>query len=227
MNHSIGVEFSIERQAIALGFKKMAGMLRSCIQSSLKLSNSVVAMSGIAMVLYGLWMIRVLHRESGFPPFEDSDYPNPWFIYTFLGFGVVVCLIALSGHIAAETSNGCCLYVYLAFLCLLLLLEAGLTVDVLINPTWEEDFPFDPTRNLYKLQDFIAKNFDFCKWIGLSIVSAQGLSFLFAITLKALRPPREILDDTDDEEFADSRVSLLRNFSHPRVLGNPVYSATK
>lgn len=32
------------------------------------------------------------------------------FIYTFLGLGVTFCVITCSGHVAAETANGCCLY---------------------------------------------------------------------------------------------------------------------
>lgn len=32
------------------------------------------------------------------------------FIYTFLGLGAIVCLFTCFGHAAAETANGCCLY---------------------------------------------------------------------------------------------------------------------
>lgn len=35
---------------------------------------------------------------------------NCRFIYTFLGLGITVCVITCSGHIAADTANGCCLY---------------------------------------------------------------------------------------------------------------------
>lgn len=33
------------------------------------------------------------------------------FIYTILGLGISLCFITCSGHIAAETANGCCLYI--------------------------------------------------------------------------------------------------------------------
>lgn len=33
------------------------------------------------------------------------------FIYAFLGLGAILCVVTCAGHIAAETVNGCCLYV--------------------------------------------------------------------------------------------------------------------
>jgi hypothetical protein len=38
------------------------------------------------------------------------------FIYAFLGLGVTFCVITCSGHVAAETANGCCLYL-VSFFC--------------------------------------------------------------------------------------------------------------
>jgi hypothetical protein len=35
--------------------------------------------------------------------------PVPWFIYAFLGAGIITCLVTCTGHIAAETSQGFCL----------------------------------------------------------------------------------------------------------------------
>lgn len=32
------------------------------------------------------------------------------FIYSFLGLGAILCVVTCAGHIAAETVNGCCLY---------------------------------------------------------------------------------------------------------------------
>ncbi|PON87830.1 hypothetical protein TorRG33x02_163750 [Trema orientale] len=84
----------------------MARMVKSCIQSILKLVNSVMGMLGIAMILYALWLIRVWQRKmDDHFPFGDSDNPAPWFIYTFLGLGITLCVITCSGHIAAATAN--------------------------------------------------------------------------------------------------------------------------
>ncbi|XP_022726145.1 tetraspanin-19-like isoform X2 [Durio zibethinus] len=148
---------------------------------------------------------------------------NCRFIYTFLGLGVTLCVITCSGHVAAETANGCCLYFYMAFIFLLLMLEAAVTTDVFLNRDWEEDFPADPSGSFNKFKDFIRSNFEFCKWIGLSIVFVQGLCILLAMLVKALGPHQyyESDDDIDPE-----RVPLLKNDVHPTyVVGSPIYGS--
>ncbi|WJX49770.1 Tetraspanin-19, variant 2 [Trifolium repens] len=187
----------------------MVRVLRSCIQSLLKLVNSVIGMAGLAMILYSAWMIRVWKRNMGDLPFDHhSDYPPPWFIYAFLGLGVTFCVITCSGHVAAETANGCCLYLYMVFVVLLLMLEAAVTVDVFLNRDWREDFPKDPSGNFDQFKNFIQTNFEMCKWIGLSLVSVQGFSLLLAMILKALGPHQYY--DSDDE-YTPDRVPLLMN----------------
>ncbi|KAA8525037.1 hypothetical protein F0562_011469 [Nyssa sinensis] len=206
----------------------MSRVLRSCIQSLLKLVNSVIGMVGIAMILYGCWMIRVWqqHMDDPPPPFAPLDSPAPWFIYTFLGLGVMLCVITCSGHIAAETANGCCLYSYVLFVLLLLMLEAAVTLDVFLNHNWEEDFPEDPTGNFKDFKDFIRSNFEMCKWIGLSVVSVQGLCMFLAMILKAMGPHPERCYDSDDD-YTPDRVPLLKNYVHPPpyVVGDPVYGS--
>lgn len=63
----------------------MGGVVRSCIQSILKLVNSLIGMAGLAMILYAGWMIRYWQRKTGELPFGDSDYPPPWY-QLFLSF---------------------------------------------------------------------------------------------------------------------------------------------
>ncbi|XP_057247729.1 tetraspanin-19 isoform X2 [Beta vulgaris subsp. vulgaris] len=149
------------------------------------------------------------------------------FIYTFLGLGVIFCVITCSGHIAAETLNGCCLYLYMMIVFLLLVLEGVVTADVFLNHHWEQDFPKDVSGNLHELKVFVGENFDFCKWIGLSILAAQGLSFLLAMVLKAMGPHRERYYDSD-EEYASTRHPLLRNSANPpHVAVDPLYMPNK
>ncbi|KAL1821671.1 hypothetical protein ACET3Z_016540 [Daucus carota] len=201
----------------------MGKMIRSCFQSMLKLVNSLVAMVGLAMVLYALWMFRVWHQNV-----DDSDFLPPWFIYTFFGIGASLCVITCSGHIAAETANGCCLFLYMLFVFLLLMLEAAVTVDVFFNRDWEEDFPEDSTGKFDDLKVFIRKNFEMCKWIGLSIVAIQGLCVLFAMILKALGPHRQSSYESDDD-YTPEGVPLLKNYVHQPsyVAKDPLYGSRK
>ncbi|KAJ6878171.1 hypothetical protein NC651_030802 [Populus alba x Populus x berolinensis] len=197
----------------------MASVMRSCIQSILKLVNCLIGMVGIAMVLYSIWLIRVWEREmGGFPFFEDDDDVTPWFIYTFLGLGVTLSVITCFGHIAAETANGCCLYLITSYHKSLLTIYM---VIILFYVTWHQDFPKDPSGSFDRFKGFVRSNFELCKWTGLSIVSVQGLSFLVAMILKAIGPHPSY--DSDDD-YASDRAPLLKDDVHPPpyVVGNPV-----
>ncbi|XAR55491.1 hypothetical protein NMG60_11035569 [Bertholletia excelsa] len=206
----------------------MSRLVRSCIQSLLKLVNSLIGMVGIAMILYALWMIRdwQSHMHGDPSPFAGRDTPAPWFMYTFLGLGITLCLITCSGHIAAETANSCCLFCYMVLVFLLLMIEAAVTVDVFLNHDWEKDFPVDPSGYFNDFKHFVKKNFEICKWVGLSVVCIQGLSLLLAMILKALGPYHERCYDSDDD-YSPDRVPLLKNYVQPPyvVSGDPVYGS--
>ncbi|XP_074558190.1 tetraspanin-19-like [Curcuma longa] len=182
----------------------MGRILRSCLQSMLKMVNSVGGLVGVAFILYGLWMMRVWYREF------HSDRTLPWFIYTSLGLGVSLCLITCFGHIAAETSNGHCISFYMVLIFLLVMLEAAITADVILNKDWEEDFPDDTTGRFNEFKNFIRSNFELCQWVGLTIVTAQGMSIFLAMILKALGPHRGSSYDSDDDSV-NARLPLLRN----------------
>eukprot|EP00249_Psilotum_nudum_P031429 c4546_g1_i1 orf=337-1317(-) len=126
--------------------------------------------------------------------------PAPWFIYTFLGMGIVVCLITCCGHIASETANGCCLSCYTVFLCLLIVLEAAIAAFVFLNHHWEQDIPDDPTGQFDNLKNFVEENFDICKWVGLVVLVVQALAILISMILRALGPvPQGSGYDSDDD----------------------------
>ncbi|XP_073106060.1 tetraspanin-19-like [Elaeis guineensis] len=186
----------------------MGRMLRSCLQSVLKLVNSVIGMAGMGMILYSLWMMRVWYKQSG-----GLVFSPPWFVYTFLGLGIFLCLITCSGHIAAETANGHCLSCYMVFVFLLVMLEAAVTADIFLNRNWEEDFPEDPTGKFDELKNFVRSNFEMCKWIGLLVVAAQALSIFLAMVLRALGPDSGSYYDSDDD-IVPARLPLLRNQVH-------------
>ncbi|KAJ6822568.1 tetraspanin-19 [Iris pallida] len=185
----------------------MGRLARSCLQSLLKLVNSVMGLAGMGMILYSLWMIRVWYRQTG--DFWSHSNP-PWFIYTFLGLGVTFCLITCSGHIATETANGHCISCYMVFVFLLVMLEAAVTADIFLNRDWEEDFPEDKTGRFEEFKHFVRSNFELCKWIGLGVVAVQALSVFLAIVLRALGPDRGSYYDSDDE-YVPARLPLLRN----------------
>ncbi|CAA3002167.1 tetraspanin-19 [Olea europaea subsp. europaea] len=112
----------------------------------------------------------------------------------------------------------------MVFIFLLLVLEAAVTADVILNHDWEEDFPDDQTGNFDQLKDFIRQNFDTIKWIGITVVALEALSMLMAIILKALGPHPARYYESDDDDPPE-RVPLLRNYAPPppHVAGDQLY----
>ncbi|MBA0680709.1 hypothetical protein Goari_012394, partial [Gossypium aridum] len=104
--------------------------------------------------------------------------PAPWFIYSFLGVGIVLCCISLIGCIAAESINGCCLC-FVSYLDDMKPLVVGVTrlynkdYSVEVIAVLPIDIPFDPTGELDSLRSFIEDNIDICKWVGFSVVIIQ------------------------------------------------------
>uniref|UniRef100_A0A0E0KWW4 Tetraspanin family protein n=1 Tax=Oryza punctata TaxID=4537 RepID=A0A0E0KWW4_ORYPU len=183
----------------------MAGrVVRSCVQTGLKAVNSVLGLAGMAVILYALWMLRAWYRDVA-----DLHYrlPVPWFIYTFIGLGVFMCLLTCSGHIAAETANSHCLS------CVSFKQLGAITTDVFLNSNWEEDFPDDPSGKFEEFKDFIRSNSEICEWIGLLVAAAQVLSIILGMVLRALGPDRESDYDSDDDPSVPARLPLLRNQS--------------
>ncbi|KAE8660386.1 Tetraspanin-18 [Hibiscus syriacus] len=134
--------------------------------------------------------------------------PAPWFIYSFMGVGIVLCCITLIGCIAAESINGCCLCFYTLLKIVLILIEAALVAFIAIDRSWEKDIPFDPTGELDTLQCFIEDNIDICKWVGISVVIIQALALLVAIILRAMVSSRRMGID-DEYDYESIRGPLL------------------
>ncbi|EOY28283.1 hypothetical protein QUC31_012948 [Theobroma cacao] len=188
----------------------MARILKSCMQSILKGVNLIMGMVGIAMILYGFWMVRVWQRDMGGSPFDDFNSTAPWFIYTFLGTGITLCFLTCLGHIAADSANGFCLFGYMVIISVLLLVETAIAADILLNSDWEKDLPEDPTGRFHDFKEFVQSNFDIFKWIGLLIILGQGISVLLAMAIRALGP-NQCSNYDSDEEFPPARLPLINN----------------
>ncbi|CAH2077647.1 unnamed protein product [Thlaspi arvense] len=138
--------------------------------------------------------------DSGFS-LRSLDLPAPWFIYSFMAIGILVCIVTIIGFIAAEAISGCCLCFYSILKTLVIILEAALVGYIAIDRHWEKDLPYDPTGELTSLRAFIEANIDICKWVGIVVVAVQLLSLLMAMVLRAMVSPRQSeLDDEDDYE---------------------------
>ncbi|KAH7517481.1 hypothetical protein FEM48_Zijuj09G0069400 [Ziziphus jujuba var. spinosa] len=158
-----------------------------------------------------------------------------WFIYSFMGVGILLCCVTFIGCIAAEAINGCCLcfvssmHTFLKccvlkqwfYLCLytllmtvIIILEAALVAFIAIDHRWEKDLPFDPTGELQSLRSFIEANVDICKWVGITVVVIQALSLLLAIVLRGMVSTRRV--DYNGEDDYDGRAATREPLLNPQ-----------
>ncbi|XP_015065873.1 tetraspanin-19-like [Solanum pennellii] len=206
----------------------MVKLVKSCLQLSLKITNITIGFMGIAMLIYGVWMIRVWQRDAANSP-SSPDYAQfPWFIHAFLGVGTALCAITFLGHVAANTGNSYCLSFYMFFIFVLLLAEIAITADVFLNSDWEKDLPEDPSGRFDDFKDFVDSNSDVCQWITLLCVLTQGCCILLATILRTLGHVKENSHEYEGE-YAEPSAPLLRppqlppNPLYPYVIGEPVH----
>ncbi|KAI3456277.1 hypothetical protein Pfo_012940 [Paulownia fortunei] len=113
-------------------------MVKKCLKSSLKLLNSSMGLGGIAIIIYGVLMIRVWQPDE--EGSSSDQFTIPWFFHAFLGVGIALCAITCLGHIAAQTANTYCLSCYIIIVLLLLVLETVIMADLFLDPNWGKGF---------------------------------------------------------------------------------------
>ncbi|XP_022728082.1 tetraspanin-20-like isoform X1 [Durio zibethinus] len=150
---------------------------------------------------FAVGLVSGLDNGVGFD-LSTVKLPAPWFIYSFMGVGIVLCCITLIGCIAAESINGCCLCFYTILKIVLILIEAALVAFIAIDRRWEKDLPFDPTGELDSFRSSVEDNIDICRWVGISVVIIQVLALLVAIILRAMVSARR--RDIDNEDDCES-----------------------
>ncbi|PSS24647.1 Tetraspanin-19 like [Actinidia chinensis var. chinensis] len=174
----------------------------------LKVANLNIGIFGLSLVVYSLWMVRVLIREMQESNPEDEGFKIPWFLHAFLGIGIIFCAVTGLGHIAAVTTNRYCLSCYMCVVFLLLLAEGAATADICLNGNWEKDLPEDQSGKFDEFKTFVLNNFDTFKWICGSIAAAQVCSILSAAFLKGHKRHLSRKYDSDDD-FATQRLPFL------------------
>ncbi|XP_072967701.1 tetraspanin-18 [Typha angustifolia] len=179
---------------------------RSSLAFFIKFLNFLQGFVGISIAIYAIWMLNHWNRQGG--DLDIKDLKDLWFVCASMGVGVLLCLIAFTGHVAAEASSGCCLCFYAILTTLLILLEATLAGDLMFNKHWQEDLPYDATGELKNLRAFIEDNMDICKWVGISVIVIQGFSLFFATVLRSMVSTRRV-DYDSDEDFVVIRRPLL------------------
>ncbi|KAI3742010.1 hypothetical protein L1987_59689 [Smallanthus sonchifolius] len=172
----------------------------SCLAFILKFLTLFQLFVGISIILYSAFMLNQWNKQ--LPESSDSminGSHSPWFIYAFMGLGVMLCCISCTGHIAAEVINGCCLRFYAILKTLFILLEVALVLFIAFDHHWERDLPLDPTGEIDKFREFVESDADFCKWVGITVVVVQAVCLMLAVVLRAMVNLQMELDEDDIE----------------------------
>ncbi|KHN42626.1 tobamovirus multiplication protein 2A-like [Glycine soja] len=206
---------------------------RGCWECLLKLFNFILTLTGLAIVGYGIYLFVEFSKASDddntpaiSPVSDDSaliqlgrpvlmavslsnnffdNLPRAWFIYLFIGIGVVLFLFSCFGCIGAATRNGCCLSCYSILVALLILVELGCAAFIFFDKNWKEEIPTDKTGDFDAIYGFLIENWNIVKWVALGIVIFEALLFLLALIVRAANRPA---DYDSDEEFINPRQQV-------------------
>ncbi|CAL5187722.1 unnamed protein product [Lathyrus oleraceus] len=218
----------------------------------LKLFNFVLSVTGLAMVGYGIYLVVQFSKASDddtpaiSPASDDSaliqlgrpmlmavslsdnifdKLPKAWFIYLFIGVGVVLFVVSCFGCIGAMTGNGCCLICYSILVALLILVELGCAAFLFFDKSWKEVIPTDKSGDFDMIYGFLRENWSIVRWAALGIVIFEALLFLLALIVRAVNRPADY--DSDDELInprQQARQPLLNRQAGPAA-GVPVAGA--
>ncbi|XP_031098147.1 tobamovirus multiplication protein 2A [Ipomoea triloba] len=223
---------------------------KGCLECLLKLFNFLLTLAGLGMVGYGIYLFVEYknHSPSGdehpIPPSSGElvqlgrpmlvavslannifdNLPKEWFLYLFIGVGVLLFVISCFGCIGAATRNGCCLSCYSVLVILLILVELGAAAFIFFDKSWKKEIPTDRTGNFDMIYEFLEDNWKIVKWVALGVVVLEALMFLLALVVRAANRPADY--DSDDEYIGGPRQQirqpLINNRQPAPVTGVPV-----
>ncbi|KAJ7944633.1 tobamovirus multiplication protein 2A-like [Quillaja saponaria] len=198
---------------------------RGCLECLLKLLNFLLTLVGLAMVGYGIYLLVEYKKFTDATvmnsPLSDDGLvqlsrpmlmavslstsifdklPKAWFIYLFIGVGVILFVISCFGCIGSVTRNGCCLSCYSFLVILLILVELGCAAFIFFDKSWKEEIPMDKTGDFDAIYEFLEENWKILKWVALGVVILEALLFLLALVIRAANRPADY--DSDDEIIA-------------------------
>uniref|UniRef100_A0A6N2KZS0 Uncharacterized protein n=1 Tax=Salix viminalis TaxID=40686 RepID=A0A6N2KZS0_SALVM len=87
----------------------MTKCARCCLRNSIRVVNLMMLVLGAGIIVYSLWLEK--KWDHGIAKFPHRSSPlTPWFIFVFLGVGIVVCLSTVGGHIIAHCISSSTLF---------------------------------------------------------------------------------------------------------------------
>ncbi|KAM0938973.1 hypothetical protein DsansV1_C22g0173781 [Dioscorea sansibarensis] len=178
----------------------------TCLSHTLMFLNYLQAFNGVSILIYSLWILTCWSTQ--------QNEGKSWFVWFAFGVGVSVCLIAFIGYVSAEMTSGCCLCFYALLMSTLIVFEAALVCDIVLNKQWEKDFPHDHTGELKRLRKFIEANINMCKWFATVVIVIQMLSIVLAMILRLMVRSKRV-NTARHEDYDAVRKPLLNQLGAP------------
>ncbi|KAK6912714.1 hypothetical protein RJ641_022315 [Dillenia turbinata] len=181
---------------------------RCCLHCSMKIVNTVVNLCGIGMIIYSLWLLKKWFEgvaELGSP----VPLPRPWFIFTCLGVGMVVCLSTLTGYMVYNCMSNHSLAIYILSICSLLSLQVAVIVTVYFKMDWasEIDKYIDDKHKYF--ERFINFHLMLCRYIMVMVAAVQANVVLLAAILWFVGTEPRIHCHTSEPPSPSLRFSFL------------------
>lgn len=178
----------------------------------MKLSDDIDAVlpsstAGVPILVLGRPMLGAVALSD-----DILDYlPKAWFIYAFIGIGVIVFAVSLFGCCGAWCRNGCCLSFYSFLVVLLIAAELGAAAFIFFDHSWKDVIPDDKTGNFDTIYNFLEKNWKIAKWVAVGVVVYEVLLFLLALIVRA---GNRSADYDSDDEYINPRLTMRQSLIH-------------
>ncbi|KAG5244275.1 hypothetical protein OIU76_008877 [Salix suchowensis] len=182
----------------------MTRCARCCLRNSIRVVNLIMLVLGAGIIVYSLWLEK--KWDHGIAKFPHRSSPlTPWFIFVFLGEGIVVCLSTVGGHIIAHCISSSTLFLYIVAVCFLLFLEATLLVAIFFKMDWGKKISAYTGEENTCFEMVILINVKISRAITILILVAQSsVVILAAILLAAGGEPRTHFLEVDTSIFIQS-----------------------
>ncbi|KAJ6674102.1 TETRASPANIN-19-LIKE [Salix viminalis] len=188
----------------------MARCARCCLHNSIRIVNLVMLLCGTGMIIYSLWLQKKWDECIAEFPLSPSDPLKPWFIYTLLGVGIIVCLSTIGGYIITNCISNSTLCFYIVAICCLLFLEVAVIVAIFFKIDWGKQISTYTGQKNTDFEILVLIHVKISRAIMLLILVAQiSVVILAAILLAAGTEPRTHLQEADTSVFE----SILFNAS--------------
>uniref|UniRef100_A0A5B6YY56 Tetraspanin-19-like n=1 Tax=Davidia involucrata TaxID=16924 RepID=A0A5B6YY56_DAVIN len=156
---------------------------RSCLYNSMRIVNLILNLFGVAMIIYSLWLLKKWMQGVFYLPYSSSTIPTPWFIYTCLGIGIVVCLSTIYGHMVANCISNYILAIYIVSICSLLLIQGGVIVTIFYRIDWESQITKYIDEHHRSFKNFVLFHLIMCRLIAILVLVAQVNAVVLAAVL--------------------------------------------